>query len=192
VQHQVRKFLQPLLGNATIGDCTTPFVCLAGKVKHPIKWSKVLKPNFTEYFLSSFQHHVFPPETNIIDAVTASSAVPVIFNPYKIEAQEFIDVIYFGAIPIEFLQEAYKPDVIIATDTNPYYNNIYKRLPQHVHTFIKDGYQSIEQSKKLANLCLWPKSIAGIHRFDKTKDFMETGHQEATKNLAEILQLVGK
>ena len=190
LQHQLQAFLKPLLGDATIGDCTTPFICVAGKIIKPINWLQIFKSSFAETLTQHVQKHVFGPDVKIIDAITASSSIPVLFHPTVIDETEYIDLVHYGAIPAITLKEAHQPNTIITTDTNPSYPRISKILPQGWRNFLDAGYQSLAISKAQCDIVITPEMPHSLYRFDKAQDFIEAGHTEALKYLPEIETLI--
>jgi predicted acylesterase/phospholipase RssA len=179
VRHAVEKHLSPLLGDAVIGDCKIPFVCVAGRVREPVRWEKILKSGFTEYYNECIEEYVFPPETRLLDAVMASSAVPILFHPVQIGSDQFIDLMNFGAIPAAALKRIYKPDVLIATDTNPDYQEVSRFLHTGWRQYLEAGAQSIEDSKKLCDLVIRPVMKERPFRFDLAEKFYEAGREAA-------------
>ena len=119
LSQNISKLLNPLIGDALIEDCKIPFVCVAGKVSNPIKWQNILLGSFTDEISETVELHVFSKQTRIVDAIMASSAIPVLFSPVEIDGDSFIDLCSFGAIPTRTLRDTYHPDIIVATKTTP-------------------------------------------------------------------------
>lgn len=190
-RQQLEHHLAGHLGDATIGDCKIPFVCVAGKVAAPIDWLRIIKPGFTDYVTQCVTLHVFDANTRLIDAIMASSAIPVVFSPVEIDGNTYVDLVHFGSIPARTLKNIHHPDVIIATDTNPLHENLRKLLPASWKEFLDRGYEELEKSKQAADLIITPAMPAGVFRFDKAKDFMESGRKATEKMLPEIRELIG-
>jgi predicted acylesterase/phospholipase RssA len=182
--------LKDILGDATIGDCKIPFVCTAGKVKQPVDWLRIIQPGFTDYALSCVEFNVFEPNTRILDAIMASSAIPVVFSPVTIDGTQYIDTVHFGAIPARTLREMHHPQVIIASDTNPSYGIIEKLLPVAWQEFLQRGYDELEKSRQSADLVIVPVMPANLLRFDKAREFMMAGEEATEKRLKEIQTLL--
>ena len=68
------------------------------------RWERLLLPGFVEHVRERVELHVFAPSTRILDAVRASSAVPVVFSPARVDGEEFVDLVHFGAIPARDLR----------------------------------------------------------------------------------------
>lgn len=191
VRHAVEKHLRPLLGDATIGDCAIPFVCVAGRVREPVRWEKIVKSGFMEHWNDCIEEYVFPTETRLLDAIMASSAVPILFHPVQIGGDQFIDLMNFGAIPAAALKRIYKPDVIIATDTNPDYQEVSRFLPPGWKQYLEAGAKSIEESKKLCDLVIRPIMKDRPFRFDLASKFYEAGREAGEKAVVGMMELIG-
>lgn len=192
LEHQIEKHLGPIIGDAVIGDCQIPFVCVAGKVKQRIPWEKIFtEKDFTPYVTERVEPWIFPKETRIIDALRASCAIPVVFSPAVIDGDEYVDLIAFGAVPSRSLKETCCPEVIIGTDCNPLYEGIRNFLPLGWRTFIEAGASSYRQSLNACDLVLNPAFTTGPMRFDKAKDYVQAGKDAAKKDLPLIRELLG-
>lgn len=168
LQHRLQELLGPYVGEATVGDCRIPFVCVAGRIVKPFSWSHMLWNGSTELFHECVETYVFPPETRLLDAVAASAAVPKIFPPVRIGQDMFMDLLHFGAIPTRELRAAHNPDVLIATDTMPRFTQKYRALlfagPRR---FMRDCWASAEEQTAAADYVIRPR-LRGIHwRFDR-------------------------
>ncbi len=182
----LEKHIAPLLGDLTVGDCRIPFTCVAGRVRSPIRWEKILKGDFTKHFTECIEPHVFSPRTRLLDAVMASSALPVLFHPVKIGKESYIDLVSFGAIPVKQLKKVHDPDIVITTDTNPDYKEVSKFLPKGWRMYIKDGFDSIRENKEMADLVIRPTLRGNPYRFDKAAGFYEAGVKAGEKMMKEI------
>ncbi len=192
LRQKLSEILTPLLGDSQIGDCRIPFVCVAGKVKKPVEWKRILLPDFTEYFFSSIEPHVFPPETPMIAALLATSAIPVVFAPVRIGPDEFVDLIHFGAIPARRLREKYSPDIVIGTDTNPRYGVLRRFLPSPWREFLARGAAELMSDRQACDLVMTPHMPYPVFRFDKAGAFIAAGRSAAEKALPKIVSLVRK
>lgn len=187
----LEEHVGPLLQDARIADCKIPFVCVAGKVKEPIRWTHILKEKFTQEVLDGIALHVFPPETRLLDAVMASSAIPVVFSPVEIDGIQYVDLCHFGPIPARTLKEMYNPDRIIATDTYPSYDGLARFLPEGWNAFLQAGYREIEKSKAVCDLIIKPEMPFALFRFDKGEAFWEAGKQVAAERIADVKAVIG-
>jgi NTE family protein len=190
LRQNLEHWLHPLLGDATIGDCRIPFVCVAGRVCKPIVWRRILRGNFTEYVQGCVEKHVFPPQTRLLDALLATSAIPVLFSPMKVGDDEYIDLVSFGAVPARTLKEKYNPDVIIATDTNPRYEKLRRFLPAAWRDFIESGNASLRESLDACDLVIKAELKGSPFAFNKSMQFYEAGKKVAEQKLKEINQLI--
>lgn len=184
---KLQQILGDSIGDATIADCATPFVCIAGKVLKPIQWHTSLSNGFTGHILECIEPHVFSKNTKILDAIMASSAVPVIFSPVEIDGEQFIDLVRFGAIPARTLQSLYAPEVLIATDTAPTYEGAQSLMPLSWRTFLEEGMDELQKSKAVCDLVIEPQSIGSPVRFDKADAWISSG-REAAQNMLPTIQ----
>lgn len=177
----IAKVLRPIVGNACIGDCRIPFVCIAGRVESAVPWHQIVRPGFTERFLAIVKPHVFSPNTPLIDALLASSAIPTIFSPVSIAGATFIDLCNFGAIPAPFLRERCAPDVVVATDTTSNaFDWLWPTLPKSWKEFIRAGQKAVQRNLKAADIVIRPRIPEGQQfRFDRAKEWIDAGEEAA-------------
>ncbi|MCF7844687.1 MAG: patatin-like phospholipase family protein [Kiritimatiellales bacterium] len=187
LRQRITDYLEPFVGNATLADCTIPFVCVAGRVIKPIKWETLPKKGFLAHITKCVDKYTFPPETRILDAILASSSLPVIFSPVNIGNNTFVDLCTFGAIPARTLREIHNPDIIIGTDTTPRYPLLRRFSPASVREFIKASQVSRDESREECDLVIEPKLPANMMRFDKGEEFIESG-KEATDEIMPTLK----
>lgn len=190
LRQKLETILSPIIGNARIADAKIPFVCVAGKVMKPVSWEKILFPGFAEHFSECIVPYVFPPETRMIDAMLASSAIPVVFAPVQIGSETFVDLVHFGSIPARQLRALHQPDVMIGTDTNPRYGMLRRLLPAPWREFIDRGHAEIEADKEACDLVIEPRMPAPMFRFDRADDFIVSGQLAAEKRLPELRQIL--
>lgn len=192
LRQNLEEILRPHIGDATIGDCQIPFVCIAGWIKEPIDWTKIVKHGFTDTVIQKVERHIFGPETPLLDALLASSAIPVVFSPVEIDGKQYGDLCHFGAIPTRSLKETYNPDIIVATDTDPTYDMMRTMLPGPWKEWMERGRESLLQSKEVCDLIIEPKMPAPVFRFDKAAEFMKAGRIAATEKIDEVKQLIAQ
>jgi NTE family protein len=191
LEQQLETHVGPLIGEATIADCAVPFVCVAGRVREPIRWERLLLPGFVEHLRERVEAYIFPESTRIMDAVRASSAIPVVFSPARVGDDEFIDLVHFGPIPARSLRTRHSPEIVIATDTQPDYKRVEPFFPAPLRTFLAAGRAETAQSIAVCDLLLRPQLPASMLRFDRSADFVSAGHQVARENMAHIEALLG-
>jgi NTE family protein len=190
LRQAISEHLLPLLGDTTIGDCRIPFMCVAGRTCKPVNWLSILQSGFTDHLRECVQPYVFPKETKLIDALQASTAIPVLFHPYNIGKDSFIDLAAFGAIPAKELQETFAPDILIATDTNPRWSGLKVILPPGWRQFIDDGIDALQKSKDICNLVITPSLSGNSFRFDQAQVFWEAGKEAAEEAIPKIRTLL--
>lgn len=190
LEQELERHLQPLLGEATIAECVTPLVCVAGRVHAPIRWERMLLPGFVQHVRERVEAYVFPPETRILDALRATSAIPVLFSPVAIGDSEFVDLVHFGPIPARTLRRVHDPHVVVATDTQPDYAHFEPFLPSAVREFLLAGRQETELSMAACDLLIRPEQPASMLRFDRADAFAEAGRIATQARLAELRRLI--
>ena len=190
LRQELEAILAPTIGGALIGDAKIPFVCIAGKVVKPVSWERIMQQGFSDHFTECIVPYVFPPETTMIDALLASSAIPVVFAPVRVGSDDFVDLVHFGAIPARQLRELHGPDVIIGTDTNPRYGFLRRVLPNPWKEFIERGQQEIEADREACNLVITPRMPAPLFRFDRANDFIASGLAAAEKRIPELRDIL--
>jgi len=192
LRQELERHVQPLFGDARIADCKIPFVCVAGKLHGPIAWSHIVRKGFRDEFNAAVSFHVFPPETKLMDAVAASSAIPVVFSPISIDGEQYVDLCHFGPIPARALQERFHPDRIVATDTEPMYEKLRKFLPSGWRDFLEAGDEHIALDKAACDLVIGVDPPASLFRFDKGQAFWEAGRRAAEEKLEAMKKLLSK
>jgi NTE family protein len=190
LQQEISRHLEPLLGDARIADCRIPFVCVAGKVEGKIPWQRILQPGFVKEMRSRLTLHVFGPSTRLLDAIMASSAIPVVFSPVKIGENTYVDVGNMGAIPVRELKKKCHPDIVVATNTTPSYALFKKIVPTNIRTFLEMEEKALSRSKNLADVIIQPHAAAPAFRFDKGEEFIVAGQAAARAALPKIRMLI--
>ncbi len=191
LRQNLQGYLEPLLQDRTIGECEMPFVCLAGRVNEPIQWKRIVEKGFTTHAMKAVEPYVFPPETKVLDAVMASSAIPVLFSPHTIDSNEFVDLCNFGALPSRSLRSRYHPEIVIGTDTAPRHGIVRKILPGPWKEFLAASNASLEESRKACDLLIEPQPRAGYFRFDKAEEIMEDGKAATEKMVPRMKMILG-
>jgi NTE family protein len=190
LQQELDRHLAPLLGDARIGECEIPFVCVAARILRPVRWQRMLLPGFADHVRENLALHIFPTETRILDAVRASSAIPVLFSPARVDGEEFVDLMHFGPIPARSLREVHGPEIVIATDTQPVYTRLEPWLPPGLKAFIAEGRSETQLSLDACDLVIRPPLPAPMFRFDLGEAFAAAGAEETRQRLAEIHALL--
>ncbi|MBP9773693.1 MAG: patatin-like phospholipase family protein [Candidatus Peribacteraceae bacterium] len=186
----IQDYLEPFLGNKTIGDCTIPFVCVAGKIREPVSWIKILESGFHDYIRGCVTPYIFGKNVPIADAIMASSAMPIIFSPIQIEKSQYVDMIVFGSIPARSLHKTYHPDILIATDTNQAMDDTMQLLPKGWSDFLREGLREQSKSKEICDLIIKPELPYPQYRFDKAEEFIQAGRTATIPLIPSILKLI--
>jgi len=182
--------LEPLIGGARIGDCEIPFVCVAGRVREPIRWERLLLPGFVDDLRENVTLHVFGPDVRMLDALRASTAVPVVFSPVVIGGEQFIDLVHFGAVPARSLREAHDPSVVVASYTQPRFDQIEVWLPDPIRTFLAAGLEETHRDLRASDVTIRPDLPASMLRFDLAIEFAAAGHAATSARLPELKALL--
>lgn len=182
-QQKMHDILHPIIGSARLKDCQIPFVCVAGKITNPIHWHRIVLSGFSDHFLSCVEPVVLSPDTKIIDALMATSAIPIIFSPVFIDGSPYVDLVHFGAIPAQQLRRIVAPDIVIGTDTAPRYSRTMKWLPPGWKEFLERGHAQLDADKALCDVLIQPIMPARPFRFDKADAFIEAGREATLKSL---------
>ncbi len=190
LRQRLDEHLRPLFGEATLADCRIPFTCIAGRVKQPIRWIRILQDGFMRHAMNCIELHVFPPKTRLLDALHATSAMPVLFQPAEVNGELFVDLLSFGAIPSRTLRSVFQPDIVIGTDTNPHWQDTMQYLPHGWSEFIAAGYASLDESKAACDLVIKPAQPHQPFRFDHAEDFWQAGVRAAEERLQEVRKLM--
>lgn len=140
--------------------------------------------------LDSVEPYVFPPETRILDAIAASSALPVIFSPVEIAGERYIDLCTFGAVPSRTLRQLYDVDVLIATNTTPSYDRLQRLPPPGLKEFVRGGQESLRESLRACDVVMTPALKGSLADFHKGASFIEAGRQSVTASLPAIERLL--
>lgn len=188
LRQRLDDYLIPLLGDTTIGDCVVPFVCIAGRVKQPIRWERVLWPNFDQHVRACVEPHIFGSSIRLIDAMQASSAIPVVFSPYEIDGEQYIDLCHFGAIPARSMRDTHHPDIVIGTNTLPRYEHLEAWLPSNWRAFLHAGWDERDKSIAACDLLIAPDMPAPLFRFDQADAFIDAGYRATLAQRAQIEQ----
>lgn len=191
LRHRLEERLAHLIGPDTrIADCRIPFVCVVGRVKEPVRWERIVRGGFVEHVEACIEPYVFPPDTPLIQAIVASSAIPVLFSPVTIDGTEFIDLVHFGAIPARTIRAQFHPDAVIATDTCARHEEWRPFLPRGWKDFLDAGHRELEQSRSVCDLIVKPSLSGNPFRFDKAADFYDEGKRAAEQSLPAIRALL--
>ncbi len=189
LRQRLEEHLQELVGDKRIGDCAIPFLCVAGRVRDRVKWLKMLRPGFAAHMRSCVEPYVFPPETRILDALRASSAVPLLFRPATVGQDTFVDLLSFGSMPVQELRDAFHPDAVIATDTNERWSAILRLAPVGWQEALREGHAQIAKSRAASDLVLDPVLRGSPFRYDRARRFYTAGEAAAEQALPAIRAL---
>ncbi len=159
----LNKLLQKYLGTKNIEDLEKPLVITATNIKE----------GTTEYFTKG----------NLVDAVLASSSIPVIFNPKEINGEFYVDGGVTNNFPVEPLKDIC--NILIGVNVNPVSGYDPKKGLAHIalqsfHLSIASG---IEEKKKFLKYFIEPRELKNYAYYDiaSGKEMFEIGYKETLK-----------
>ena len=142
--------------------------------------------------LNSGKSEVFE-NGSVIDAVMASSSVPILFSPVKIGENSYIDGGVLMNLPAEPLKN--KCDKIIGVSITP----VVEETTREYRKALKIGFRTFElsilsnvrQSRELCDLFIEPAELSsyGIFSFGKMDKMFEIGYETTRKHMGEIEKL---
>jgi len=167
------KLLTGLLDDKKIEQCSLPFRAMATNVE-----------NGKEVILS---------KGSLVDAIRASIALPIAFQPIKIEDQLLMDGGVCNPVPADVVR-AMGADFVIAVDISSRWIKIDGELAsaQNMASFIDNAFTLIEyevaqQVLKQADVIMRPPVMSyDWLEFFRAKEIIEIGVEEAGRNMAAI------
>ena len=135
---------------------------------------------------------IFSPETKVVDAVLASTAVPGMISPYMIKEKLYSDGGILNHFPTDILQG--RCDYLIGVYVSPIQNIESKDL-KSIKSVTSRAFDLLYANYKYQkfNLCDWviePKELANFSTFETSKTKMnaifEIGYNEAKKSFQNL------
>ncbi len=170
---KVENFLRNHLGEATFADTKIPFAVAAC----------CLEEGSMVYFR----------EGPLVRAVRASSSMPGIFEPVRLEGKTYVDGGVLDRVPVEILREM-GADVIIAVDVG--YRGGGHASPRNIYEVLLEFYslvewKAMEHSMDHADCTLTPP----VQGFDATafaagEDILRRGRLEALSRMDELKHML--
>jgi len=167
------KLLTKLLGDKKIEQCSLPFRAIATNVE-----------NGKEVILSS---------GSLVDAIRASIALPVVFQPVKIGDQLLMDGGVSNPVPADVVRQM-GADFVIAVDISSRWVRIDNDLAdsQNIPSFIASAFAVVEyevaqQVLKQADVIMRPPVMNyNWLEFFRAKEIIRAGVEEAGHNMVAI------
>jgi len=167
------KLLTGLLDDKKIEQCSLPFRAVATNVE-----------NGKEVILS---------RGSLVEAIRASIALPVAFQPIKIDNQLLMDGGVANPVPANIVRQM-GADFVIAVDVSSRWMRIDNDLAdsQNVASFIENAfsvmeYEVAQQVLKQADVVMRPPVMNyGWLEFSRAKEIIETGVEEVGRNMTTI------
>lgn len=162
--NMLKNFIVQILNHKNISENVT-FVEL---YKHTnIKFTVALT-NFSKQQLE-FVNHELNPEFKIVDAIIATSCIPLFFYPYTINGDIYLDGAIINNYPINFINDDELPNTIGAcyiahkneNDISAIFDhnkNYCQKIIEYIHTIVLLSFNNIihiinnEQKKRTVNL----------------------------------------
>lgn len=177
---RIPKVLEDKVKNINFSDCLIPFAAVATDVK-----------NGEEVVLS---------KGNLADAIKASVALPVIFNPAQVDDRLLMDGGFSNPVPADVVRKM-GADYIIAVDvssewidlsvTKPKITDLVSTLYNALSVIEYQLAQRILREAK-TDLILRPPVLGfGWLEFNRSKEIIQAGESELRKNLKKIRSETG-
>lgn len=126
-------------------------------------------------------------------AVRASSAIPGVFQPVRIEGRDYVDGGVLSPVPVHVAQKM-KPDIIIAVDVSQDPENaveIKDTFDVLAQTIAIMGRKSSQTEVREADVVIRPDvSVVGTIDFAAKKHAIEMGEKAAQEKISNILALL--
>lgn len=171
-------FLKMEFGKKTFADCEIPFCAIATDVQSGLE--------------------VGIKEGNLVQAVQASVAIPLIFKPVKIGERILMDGAIANAVPADAVRKM-GADYVIAVDVSSRWVNFYEDYGTRnsVEMIIRNAFSAIEyqvarRTLKEADAVLRPRvADFNVLDFPLADRIIEAGAKEARRNIVRIRRATG-
>lgn len=166
-------------GGKKISDCKIPFRAVATDIKDG--------------------NQVVISKGSIKDAVMASSAIPVVFDPVEADGKVLIDGGFVNPVPADVVREM-GADIVIAVDVSNYWFDVsafpagslnLRNLQSIFHAMVSVlGYQLSKEILKKADMVIRPP-VLGYRWFDfrEAEDIISAGYRTARASMADICRI---
>lgn len=176
--HGVIESLETELGRKKIESCQIPFKAVAADV--------------------SDGDEVIMSKGSLVEAIRASSAIPVIFKPVAIGKKLLVDGGLVNPVPADVVRSM-GADYVIAVDVSSRWHNVSEESmnPLHFYTVIGHAlsimeYELARHSLEKADMILKPAVLSfDWLGFEDAKGIIEAGAKEMEKNLEELRVATG-
>ena len=128
----------------------------------------------------------------MLDALSASCAVPVILEPVKVGKSRFLDLCTFGAVPVQSLKKHHHVDYVVATDTTPTYAAVAKYLPKVLQKILYASQEFLHENTSSSDIVIVPNLDGAPFHFQKCEEFMEAGKQATEERMEDIVRMLGQ
>ena len=163
-----QEFLKKILRTKNIENLKIPFVAAA---------TDVIKG----------ENHYFD-KGNIINAVTASASIPVVFEPTIIDGNMYVDGGVLNNLPVRCIRE--KCDKIVGFHVNPQSIGLHEGKVDGIHQIAERTFHlamlgNVIQDKILCDIFIEHNNLDAysMFDFDKMKDIVDIGYNNTKKAL---------
>lgn len=169
-----KSYFKEIFGDVTLGELEIPiYITATDMVKGKLK--------------------IFNPETKVVDAILASTAVPGMISPYVINGELYSDGGILNHFPVDLLVG--KCESIIGVYVSPLQNMEAKNL----NSIKSVTYRALElltanssfQKFNYCDLIIEPKELASFSTFETNKSKMDAiykiGYDEAKKSFEKLV-----
>lgn len=172
------ELLEERLGNLNIEDCKIPFRVVATDVK-----------NGDEVIIQS---------GNLVEAIKASTALPIIFNPASLDGRLLMDGGFSNPVPADVVRDM-GAECVIAVDVSSKWHNLSEESlsPFHFYTTIGHAlsiieYQLARHILEQADIILRPAVLSfSWLAFEHASEIIREGKFELNRNLRQIRAKAG-
>ena len=172
------ELLEKILDAKTFAQCELPFQAVATNMENG--------------------QEVDIKEGSLAEAIKASIALPIVFQPVKREEQLLVDGVFTNPVPADVAREM-GAELVIAVDVSSRWVNISEDLitPKSMEALIRHSFTAIEYQLarkvlKQADIVIKPPVLTyNWLDFFRAKEIVDAGYREAKKNLDEIREKAG-
>jgi NTE family protein len=172
------ELLEKILDGKTFSQCELPFSAVATNMENG--------------------HELDINEGELAEAIKASIALPIVFQPVKRDGQLLVDGAFTNPVPADVVREM-GAEFVIAVDVSSCWVNIPNDMlnPKGTDALIRDAFTAIEyqlarKTLKQADVVIRPAVLTyDWLDFSRAKEIIKAGYKETKKQLDEIREKAG-
>ncbi len=125
---------------------------------------------------------------NLLDALIASSSVPVLFSPKKIDGTNYVDGGVLKNIPASVLRDDCEKLISVNVSPRSPKQNISSILEMGIRTYFYMHTGNNLYDKEISDLVIEPSKLEGIDmlKIDKIEEIFEIGYDEAKEIITHL------